>query len=212
MKVIEAETSLVVTGQWNPAILNPQWIGRNILDIPDGQDIPIEIEMPMTLGLPPRIKIQNFSYVARSARLILTPSGHSEAVLNATEAAVRKILELLRYTPVTGFGFNFEFLEDHPAEDVLTHFDAVGNDIVPNVGEAVTVVERNTVISFSRAQGLVNVTRSLANNLLKANFNFHYPLTQASDLANIPPNKFVQDLAFATHLMDEIYGLEEVAQ
>jgi hypothetical protein len=58
----------------------------------------------------------------------------------------------------------------------------------------------------------VNMSRSLANNALKAKLNFHYPLTQASDVGNIPANKFVQDLAFASELIDQIYGLEEVQE
>ena len=46
MQLVPSETSLVVAGAWNPAILSPTWVLRHGLDRPAGQAEPIQVYVP----------------------------------------------------------------------------------------------------------------------------------------------------------------------
>src|SRR5258708_10953272 len=116
MTLNPGETSLVVAGAWNPAILTPPWVLRFGLGRPDSQE-PVQIAMLAGQGVVfdfPRYTLPEFSYVVRPDTLIFVPSTQTAGQFANVEDAAAAMLENLPHTPVNGIGHNFEFRDANP--------------------------------------------------------------------------------------------------
>lgn len=116
-------TSLVIAGAWNPDVLSPKWIGKEVLGMQLGQDFPVTVQLP--IGSPtqrPTYEFENIKYVVSRASLtfFLNPDDATQFEKSIRSAAT--ILNLLAHTPVTGFGFNFFLKLKNLQQLCLEHF------------------------------------------------------------------------------------------
>lgn len=200
---------MVIVGVWNPAILSPEWVAKHIYDLAEGAEVPGTIELPMVRGAPARVKIRSVTYVTERSRLVLLPEDTSEDRLNEAETFARKTLDVLRHTPVSALGFNFEFRGAAEEQDVADTFADATSELVANLADHPTVGERRVGLTATRDLGQVSINEFLLADSFRVRFNFNYPLKDAIAVGDIPPGRFFADLGYASALIDAVFGLTE---
>jgi hypothetical protein len=130
MDLIPSETSLVVAGAWNAAILSPAWVQKYGFE--SKVDERVQIFVPAALGAIlefPRYVVGNLSYSIRPDALVVTPQDMAEGTLRLAEDFVARMLKALRHTPVNGVGHNFGFQDAAPQPEMLSVFTAANSDL-----------------------------------------------------------------------------------
>jgi hypothetical protein len=173
MQIKKGETSLVIIGAWNPSILRPDWLAREVFHFPEGSQAPVTMEFAMVPGAPPKFTMGDISFVPMKDRLMLYPKETTQTALADMEAKALEILAQLPHTPVLAFGENFGFIDESPARDQLRVFEV--EDLL--VQKCTLPFERTTTsITSSLKLGncTLNLTQSLSGSVLSVKFNFHY--------------------------------------
>jgi hypothetical protein len=168
--------TLVITGQWNPAIFDPSWVARHLFGLTAGT------EMSVTQVWTGN-KITNYF----GALGLAVSNSRVEIFLNefepenqaTSESLLTKVATVLPHTPVQAMGVNFHFLESDVSaelvdklkthEQIETRFEVSGQSII-------------SVIKMEGAE--LNLRRDLLGQNLEIDFNFHYPLP--TGLADVP--------------------------
>ena len=213
MQNVPSETSLVVAGAWNAAILKPDWVARHALGR-EGEDR-VQVFFPAGPGMVfdfPRYALGDFSYVVRPDALIIAPTDTTRDSCERIEAATGKVLEVLQHTPVSGVGHNFEFRqgETRPEDgEVFTKARQDLSDEMPNGWEAAAV---NIISSFkhSGSSVIVNINRTFDAGTISVKFNFHHAISSIEQgLAVLGGTGFArmwENFEMAGKLVEEIYG------
>ena len=211
---IPNETALVIAGAWNVAILTPEWVLRNGLER-DGEDAErVQVFIPTGAGVVfefPRYTFGDFSYVVRPDALIVAPPEMEQGNFERCEDAVARMLYVLRHTPVTGVGHNFEFRDNEPERVAV--FTAARQDLadeMPNPWEPAAV---NITSSFKSRDGtlILNITRVFDAGVLVVKFNFHHVVTSTDQALNIlrgqaDYSRMWDNYETATKLIQKLYG------
>jgi hypothetical protein len=211
MHLVPDETTLVVAGAWNPAILTPEWFLRNGLRRPAGEQIRVQVQTPVGAGLVvdvPRFTIEGITMVARPDALILIPAGSFEAAtLGRIESAARHVLEALNHTPIGGVGYNFEFIDEEPADPFLEPFTRANLSMADHLPDGWAVNGTGLMTSYVVGEAQVNVQRQYRDNQLAVKFNFHYGATSAGAAAGLlDGSRMAANYRTALQLVQAIYG------
>jgi hypothetical protein len=178
MKLISDKTTLVVTGAWNPSILVPPFIAKEVFG-KDGADVTVEIDIPNVPGLPWRYHMNGITYVPHRNRLEVSPKGEvSDSSLVVVADFVSKLLELLKHTPTSGMGHNFSYEETSPTPNQLAYFDGVRKLLLEKLTGEVDIGRQESAIQFKQIDHTLNLKLSLDNGKLLVDFNFHYDSDQ----------------------------------
>lgn len=180
MKLIENNTSLVIAGSWNPAILNPSWVASKAMSLDLGQNFPVNVEV--AVGVPDQAMIFEFEqikYVATRNNVTFFLKDNDEAQNAKTISTAAKILELLPHTPVTGFGFNFRYEIESPSKVILgtftmgakvaAYFDAIEVDVVRHAWDVVIKIQDR----------LITMNAQLEGDKVFVTYNVHYEIDNA---------------------------------
>jgi hypothetical protein len=194
MTLNPGETSLVVAGAWNPAILTPAWVLNYGLGRPDSQE-PVQIAMLAGQGVVfdfPRYTLPEFSYIVRPDTLIIVPPAQTAAEFPALEDAAAAMLENLPHTPVNGIGHNFEFRDANPEAGALTVFTEASQGVADHAPGDWAPVGTMINSSFRWGEGaaIANVQRQFDGTNIIVKFNFHHPIAtveQALQVLRVRP-------------------------
>ena len=180
MNIVPQETSLVIAGAWNPAILTPPWVMSHAMEGQDPNAQMVQAFFPAGLNGAfemPRFAMPGFQYSARMDALILLPGATAEESYALVEGVARSALRHLCHTPIGGLGYNFEFRDGAPRPEWLGVFGDSQLDLV-DASEGLDVTRTTLATSFSNGTALVNVQRYTEGHELIVKFNFHH---QAND-------------------------------
>lgn len=187
MQAVLQETSLVIAGAWNPAILTPAWLLQHAVRHPDIQAHMVQAIFPAVLNGAfdfPRFTLPGFTYTARNDAMILLPEALSQASFNTVEGVAERILNQLSHTPIGGVGHNFEFRHAPVEDEWLAPFNNSQINLVDAVGG--WDVSRTTLAtSFVRGDAAVNIQRYTEGQTFVVKFNFHHPVTNAADARRV---------------------------
>lgn len=196
MEVVSGSVSLVILGAWNPALLNPDWITRELFEVPEGQDVNVALEVPIgSLLSSPKITYDGFVFLANIDKLTITVLDPTEASINRAENMARLVLQKLSYTPVSAFGQNIMFLDKEPTTEQISVFSKIPSQ-PPKVTEG-TTIGTSLRWALERNGGITNITHELSNGQLAVKFNFHYGVVGASDAANKLSGTFFSNIDMA---------------
>lgn len=212
MEFVQTETTLVIAGAWNPAILTPEWVGVHGL----GLTPPINVRMwlsttdALTVHLP-KFSIDNFEYSAAPHMLqAFVPDMTTEAFAHA-EATVAKLLDTLKHTPVNGVGHNFKMTSTSLDHERLAMFDRANEDISGNMPEqfGVTRTRIETAIKTDNERVVLNLAREIDTGVLTAIFNFHHTIDGAENAIKVLRGEdgyktMAQNMEIAKHIMSVI--------
>lgn len=215
MKLIPEETSLVVAGAWNLAILNPTWVQRFGLEKDPATAGPIQAFFPATQGPVfevPRFALDEFSYVVRPDSLIVSPSETTAPRMRLVEDVVARIIDALRHTPVSGIGHNFQFRQAPVAEAHLNVFTKSREDLADNIPEGWAPVGAGLIASFKHEQSHVvaNLSRFVEGEAIIVKFNFHHQIASTEQALHVLRGedgyvRMTEHLDVARNLLNQIY-------
>jgi hypothetical protein len=218
MEHVPSETSLVIAGSWNAAILTPNWVLKHGL-ARTGEER-VQIFFPAGTGLIfefPKYTLDAFSYVVRPDVLIVTPPETTQSRVETIEEAAAKMLEALRHTPVTGVGHNFEFRDSDPEVNASAIFTGARQDLADQMPTGWESAATNIVASFKRTDSnvIVNITRLLDAGTMVVKFNFHHAITtidQAIEILNGGGgySRMWDNFVMARDLIQKLYGDSDV--
>src|SRR5437867_2471575 len=110
MQCVLEHWTIVVAGAWNANIFTPAWVSANVFN---GQNI--NLEMQIGPGGPAiKYHFGRMTLIVKSDMIIAGAREPTTEAMDEMSGALRKILELLPYTPVTALGVNFGFREAGP--------------------------------------------------------------------------------------------------
>jgi len=216
MTPLPSETTLVIAGAWNPAILSPEWFMRHGLGLAlpaQGEAGPrVQAAVPTGMGLVfdmPRFTIEGITYVARPDALVLAPETNAAAALDRLQEVARGVLSQLRHTPIGGYGQNFEFKDAEPDPDLLGAFTAANEPLAQNtLGWEVDRTALAT--SYRSGNRIVNITRqySAQSNELTVKFNFHYAASSVAACLELvaEAHSMAANYRTARDMVAEVYG------
>lgn len=208
-------TSLVIAGSWNPAILNPQWILKHGLEKEsDAAQVKAFIPASATGAFEfPKFVIDGFSYSVRPDALIIMFDETESEKLRFGESVAAKLLSALSHTPITGVGHNFEFRDERPLPEYLNTFTAACQDVLDQMPEGWSAAATNLSVSVRNRDATVfaNISRIYDAGAITVKFNFHHPVTSATQAVavlagNSGYDRMDANLAFAQHIIAKTYG------
>lgn len=176
MKLLGDQTTLVLAGAWNPAILNPSWIGRHVLKLPQGNAFQVEMLMPVQgQAGPTRLSFEGISVTPAQEAIIFHINPEDDAMVAKTFDVAKRILELLPHTPVSAMGVNFAYQVD-PMKGKLPKtvewVDGVG-DLLTDELEA-NILSRQWQVGISAMNHMINVAYRSDAQGGKISVNHHY--------------------------------------
>jgi hypothetical protein len=196
--------TLVVTGTLNPAILQPGWIARYMLEIPEGQKL--DAVMPLSGNrVPPPTYFDGFGVAVRSDRVDLFTNALDDESIVRCEGACYRFVETLRHTPFGALGVNFRFIEKDPNQALLDQLqtkDAINQHLKIKRQRFVTVGEIATDIDL-------NFSREPTAEQIVFDFNYHHRSITADNVGTLVRGSIKRLLATSTALLKDVYGLEE---
>jgi len=163
------QTSIVMLGSWNPAIISPAWLYT--------QAVVAKLPPETQFGFQPlnrsiRFELAGMSWEASDSRLAITCSAMKNC---GTYAA--KVLNLLRHTPIQAVGTNFVFqsaLDDWPRGDIagirdLTSPHEMAKLIFPQVvWQASSHIDSDTVLKLTATRN-----ETAGETSVVVSFNLH---------------------------------------
>jgi len=181
MKLLPEETSLVIAGDWNPAILNPKWVGEHGLKL--NADVNVEMLLPVVagaaLGNHPQYRLGGLSFICRPGQLVLAPTEGDKFEL--AEDAAANMVSILTHTPLRGVGHNFVFHDSDPQPAAVAAATAARADLVgamdgfESIATSITANFRQT--NDGGAEVLMSIERTFDEDGVQIRFNFHHPVT-----------------------------------
>jgi hypothetical protein len=179
--------SVIVAGQWNPAIFSPEWIiGR----LTQAQEVGIEVAVAPVTAF--RFRFDGLSLRVGARRLMLGFDRADDETLQRVQPVVVRILRDLPHTPVSGVGVNFHYVEREPSADLLRIFDVRDHGALTNAGLA----RRETTIArrFDDRGLTLNLQLVSRDEGITFAFNFHAQSNNATDARTFLENHSVASL------------------
>jgi hypothetical protein len=171
MNQIPKNWNIVILGFWNKAILTPNFISEKIFRNQPGTIY--DIDVPIDLLGPPRVKYENFVVVVESNQLIIeTTNCTVENLKKAMDYAKNAIIEL-PVTPFIAAGFNIRYEFDDIDPRVLSKITESKIDDVLSISDY-EIINKIIKRTLKYKDGTINVYINYLNNKkleLQINFN-----------------------------------------
>lgn len=174
MKLITAESGVVIAGNWNYAIFNPEWVNKYLLP---GEVLNVEIQIARFGSL--KISSPEISVSVVENKLQILSKVESDEVFRKIANLAIKISEYLPHTPVTAFGINchFQSEETKRLQELFAFVDA-------NEWSQEGFIEINSQISrtytFGKNAGEIKLIIQKTGNSYKLSFNDHFKVKTLS--------------------------------
>lgn len=203
---ITTEWTVVILGKWNQAILQPEWLIRNVFN--DNQ-VRVEVAVGLAPGLPSRITGDEILVLAGEDRLILGLTEVSDGQLRTMERIVVKILALLSHTPVARMGVNFGFSSMISNTWTTQHLP---NTFATRISEAnLTPTGRSCKWSFKHGDtdnDNLNVNCNLSGDNIDVKFNFDFETPTVDVAKEKIEGKLFEYRDLAISLLGTLFDLE----
>lgn len=207
MKTLQENSTMVLAGSWNPAILTPSWIAQTVFGRRPGEQFPVEIDMVVANGAMQKMKFLGLSCMASPQFLIFFFDSQNAESCSIAVSSARKILEVLSHTPVSGVGFNVQFVLSETKPEFLSRFQNVDlDDEVPAAG----IVSQGWGMKLNAAENLISINSSYEGGNGTIAMNFHHSTATADEarayLAN--DNKCLEIFGVATAVAKKLSNEE----
>lgn len=189
------ETSIIILGSWNQAILNVNWIRENIDSLKNESPI-VQAQYP-TFPIPIRLEYENLYIMPEQASLVLRPKNETSEAMKSIKIVSQEILKLLPHTPISAIGHNFSYtlesnelfkqveleLDKNLKESITSHGDLVF--------EQIDYTKKSFGLKFADKSYDLNLSfiNNIISKTLQINFNYHY------NMAGKPPENLLETLS-----------------
>ena len=207
MRLITEQLSLILVGGWNPSILQPNWLAKEIFQIAEGEDVPATVGFPLSFGGPPKVSMQGVTFIPASDNLSILPGQPAVQSFQAAENFATNLLRTLPHTPITAFGENYVYVEDHPNRELLNIF-SLDDDIETRIGgEGIDYSQLSISKSINLNGCLLNLKRSFVDDVVTFSFNFHYEVSSAAEAREKLPGTLMNNYTLCQTVMGS-YGID----
>lgn len=198
---IAEQSSFVVIGAWNPAILQPQWLKKHFpKHIPD--NCRIEIASSGTASAI-RMNYDRVIIDPNNGRLVLTPKVLDEEAMVYISELAKGIYGLLEHTPVVAAGCNFVYklepCESFTVDDIEKDERIV--DLYNGLGEQGELVSKSIRHTFSLPDCSINVNYDYIGTDRILRMNFDYQKTKSVEKA---ANSLVYNYRYSQELVGKL--------
>ncbi len=204
MESLQNETTLVLVGEWNSAILTPEWLLRYGFGQEEGTKSSVRLEFAQVPGFAPRFTIEGVTIQPFTDRLTFHANLNNEERLIRIEQLAKNILNELSHTPILAFGLNFKFREEAPTENLLQlfsvdelissndDFDGIGMELIHHIklSEHCTL---NLKLTYRTEAGDVEIS-----------FNYDFRVQNAKDAADRIDDSFNDKYKHALSYIDSL--------
>ncbi|MGD9161455.1 MAG: hypothetical protein PVG39_23785, partial [Desulfobacteraceae bacterium] len=144
----------VVVGKWNPAILTPKGVAKEIFEKDENE--PIDVLVPLDAMSPYKVRIDDLFISADFERLIIDCEKNDWKSLEKAMKYSHKAIDALPKTPLTAAGFNvrYELLED-PEESFFELLEIPLDNLFSDKG--LQINRREVRRSLQWEDGLINL-------------------------------------------------------
>jgi hypothetical protein len=172
--------TIVIAGAFNPAILVPPWIAKNVLTAPLGENFQVQVHTPITGIAPlPRFTFGGLSFSPSFQNLTFFLEDSDAAGCERVCDAAARILELLPHTPIAGLGWNFGFTDDHPSVQLLQLLQT-SSRVTDALGAGATTVGQSWANRCNWEAALVTALAEMKGDAVTLDMNFHYAVESAA--------------------------------
>ena len=199
MSVKRGNSSIVVLGAWNPAIITPAWLLQHKVFEVTSESPPIVLGQP---GLP-QIRIGKVTLVADFTKLIVQAEDGSDC-----GSFVARILGLLPHTPIAAIGTNFLFA--CAAEDLTPdRLPRLGNiQMTPHPSPAdLKLIQTTWVRQMAEDAKLqISVTQQEGTDMV-IGVNIHRDVTSASRATEVAAT-WADDRQASVAVLKEVFSVD----
>lgn len=195
MELIADIPTIVLAGSWNNAIFNGEWVSRNLLPNTD-----LNIEFPLMSNASMRISTKELRIGAIENRLLLNAILTTDEVFGKIETLAVKIAEYLPHTPVTAFGYNFNYTLESPPIELQPLADRINYSI-----EGLTYEKSVLKTTFRKGEMLINIEFEPRVSNSEIRVNFHFNITSLTEFISIISKYPIKEMiTYSATLIDHL--------
>ena len=208
MKFDKPFDALVIVGGWNGYIFTPDWINRYLLP---GERMKMKVQFPQGFNaqfVSPQISSKEVRILLQGNRLNFSPVKNEDKNFDRIQELALQLADYLPHTPVSRYGVNFLFTEDHISENLINFIRPGDSEEIeksfstPLTGEEYT---RRLVLN----ERTLNFTVGFKDGEITLSFNFHFDIRDLAEFkAKILETPILALKQEAAKFITEIYGLE----
>ena len=201
MKFKDEFNTLVIAGQWNNAIFNPDWVTKYLIP-----ETPLKVEIPVNINGSTRISNDELRLFTLDNKLNFTILKQSDEILNKIENLALKVVEYLPHTPSNAFGINFVF-ESEEVEKLKSCFSFSDSSELNDLG--LKLEDSKIIRAFKKGGYLLTFMITKTNNGFIFDFNYHFEIKSLIELkGKIEEGSLIKYKNQALELLQNIYGLK----
>lgn len=210
MKLDQSSSGIAIIGGWNSHIFTtPRWIKRYLF--PEEKfTLELQGQLPQSLSgqfLQPCISSKDIRILLQGNKLNLIPLKNGDENLDRIQDLALQLADYLPHTPVSGYGVNFLFSEDHINEDLVDLVRPRDLEKIEQFGVSLTGEEYTRRLESN--ERILNFTVGLENERTTFKFNFHFKINDlVAFKAGISKISILELKQEATQFIAEIYNLE----
>lgn len=211
MKFDEPFTALVILGGWNRHIFTSNWIKRYLF--PGEQDefkVEIQAQFPQGFNeqlVSPRISSEEVRILLQGNKLNFTPVKNEDTHFDRIQELALQLAGYLPHTPVSGYGVNFFFADDHINEHLVDLIRPRDLEEIEKFGALLIGEEYARQLMLNGKT--LNFTIGLSDEKITLSFNFHFDIRDLAEFkAKILETPILALKQEAAKFITEIYGLE----
>lgn len=211
MKLDESSSGLVIVGGWNGHIFNPNWIKRYLFPA-ENEELTVDIQAQFPQGfnpqfVSPRISSKDVRIVLQGNKLHFIPVKNEDKNLDLIQDLALQLADYLPHTPVSGYGVNFLFIEDHVSEDLINFIRPKDLEKIGQYGASLTNEEYTRRLILN--DQIFNFTIGVDGDKVTFYFNFHSDIGDLNGFkGGISAISILELKQKAAQFITEIYGLE----
>ena len=176
-----ANWSIVILGQWNPALFTPGCISRRLFALPDAT--PVEVLVSIDVFAPPRVKHDGITVYADNQKLTIDLVNNDLKSLESALQFARKAINDLPHTPVSAAGFNLRYRADAFPDSLIALLANSLDDRISDAGYEISSRAYGRALKLDTGTLNLNVSSS-PECAAEVALNFERRSTSAKDLVD----------------------------
>ena len=207
MKFDKPFDALVIVGGWNRHIFTLDWIKRYLLP---GEQVEMKVQLPQSFNaqfVSPQISSKEVRILLQGNRLNFSPVKNEDKNFDRIQELALQLVGYLPHTPVSGYGVNFLFTEDHISEHRIDLICPRDLEEIERFGASLISEEYTRQLTLNGKN--LNFTIGLRDEEIIFKLNFHFRICDLVELKakilEVPILTLKQE---AAEFITEIYNLE----
>lgn len=181
---------LIVSGSWNPAVFNPNWIRTTLFNLPDQEKQSLFEVQPTVRDVNHRYQLvpesntiyynSNVGVCCDANQLEIFVNELENETMSLAERTVKRVIQLFQHTPTWSYGINYRFFDSIPDGEIC---DSLKTHEQFNSKLQASSTEIQSRFYESNDYD-INVRRLLDDDGFELDLNFHHSVNNISDLGD----------------------------